>query len=106
MFGLVGTSAARRKMCLPCVPGVGLYREAYFQVEIWEPWVGWVTRPNVIPLLHELRVLGLTDGEKSFLNPTWMCCLAAVVRTSLKVDSPPHEVGGGTVSSAASMAAV
>jgi hypothetical protein len=53
MFGLVGTPAARRKMCLPGVPGVGLYGDADFQVEFWEPGVGWVARPNVIPLLDE-----------------------------------------------------
>jgi hypothetical protein len=51
-------------------------------------------------------VPGLTEGEKSFRKPAGICCLAAAVRTPLRVDSPSHKVGGGTISNAASMAAV
>ena len=53
VLGLVRVSAARRKMCSPGVPGVGPYGNTNFQFEFWEPGVGWVARPDVIPLLDE-----------------------------------------------------
>jgi hypothetical protein len=85
---------------------MGLNGNANFQVEFWELRVGWITRPDVISLLNEQPGARADRGEKSFRYSAGICCLAAVVKTSLRVDSPPHEVEGGTKSSAASMAAV
>ena len=53
MLRLVCAPAARRKMCSPCVPSMDLNGNANFQVEFWELGVGWITRPDDIPLLDE-----------------------------------------------------